>query len=142
MPATDKVHEPIRTAIEKDGWTITDEPYTISIVEKNKKKDILFADLRAEKIVADQPVRVIVVEIKSFDGESLMYALEQALGQFRIYRKVVAKLEPSSKVYLALTDISYQLLLSRPTFNLLMDDREFSLIIVDIAQEKITEWIE
>ena len=44
MPSKDKVHTPIRNAIEKDGWKITNEPYTIDV-----DGDYLFADLRAEK---------------------------------------------------------------------------------------------
>ncbi len=40
MPAQDQIHQPVRNAIEKDGWTITDDPYRINI-----NGEFLYADL-------------------------------------------------------------------------------------------------
>ena len=92
MPASDKIHQPVRNALVKDGWTITDDPYRINI-----EGEFLYADLRAQKEFADQTLHVIVVEIKSFGERSLIYALEKALGQIAF----TAKFSPGSSRIIA-----------------------------------------
>jgi len=47
MPAKDIYHNTVRTALEKDGWTITNDPLTLEIGDRS-----LFVDLGAEKILA------------------------------------------------------------------------------------------
>ena len=44
MPAKDTYHDAVRTALVRDGWTITHDPYTIVFGTDN-----LFADPGAEK---------------------------------------------------------------------------------------------
>jgi len=85
---------------------------------------------------------VIIVEIKSFGERSLIHALEEALGQYRIYRKILAKQQPDYKVYLALSQKAYERLQRRPTFRFLMEEKEFILITVDTDKEEIVAWIE
>jgi len=47
MPAKDLVHDLVRTALEKDGWLITHDPYFMPV-----GKERSFIDLGAEKILA------------------------------------------------------------------------------------------
>ena len=47
MPARDTYHFVVRTALEKDGWTITDDPFTLEFDQTN-----VFADLAAEKLLS------------------------------------------------------------------------------------------
>ena len=47
MPAKDIYHDAAKNALIKDGWTITDDPFILSIGKKD-----LFADLGAEKLIA------------------------------------------------------------------------------------------
>jgi hypothetical protein len=62
MPPQDIYHNTVRTAIEKDGWTITNAPLTLEIGERS-----LFVDLGAAKILAaEKQGRKIAVEVKSF----------------------------------------------------------------------------
>ncbi len=42
--AKDIYHDTVKTALEKDGWTITDDTFTLSV----GKRDV-FVDLAAEK---------------------------------------------------------------------------------------------
>ncbi len=76
MPDYDKYHNEVRHALEKDGWTITDDPYTIDY-----KDATVYADLGAERLIAaEQGRRKIVVEIKSFIKKSLIQDLKEMLG--------------------------------------------------------------
>ncbi len=49
MPAKDVFHDATRHALEKDGWTITHDPYHIKF-----GADDLYIDLAAEKTIAAQ----------------------------------------------------------------------------------------
>jgi XisH protein len=41
MPRKDLIHESVRNALVKDGWTITDDPFRIAYEDAN-----VYADLR------------------------------------------------------------------------------------------------
>jgi hypothetical protein len=43
MAARDKIHEPVKNALIKAGWTITSDPYTIEFED-----EFVYADLAAE----------------------------------------------------------------------------------------------
>jgi len=62
MPAKDLYHDTVKTALLKDGWTITDDPLSLEIGGRD-----LFVDLGAEKLlIADRGSQKIAVEVKSF----------------------------------------------------------------------------
>jgi hypothetical protein len=82
MPARDVYHDQVKSALVKDGWRITHDPLSLKWNEQD-----LFVDLGAEEVLAaEKSGRRIAVEIKSFIGPSQMHDLEQALGQFILYR--------------------------------------------------------
>jgi hypothetical protein len=57
MARLDKIHNAVKNALVKDGWDITDDPYTIRYEEMT-----LQADLAAERtIAAERAGRKIVV---------------------------------------------------------------------------------
>ena len=74
MPAKDLFHEVVKTALVKDGWTITDDPYKLQWGDET-----LYVDLAAERVIAaGKENRRIAVEVKSFVEHS----------ERRIYRKL------------------------------------------------------
>lgn len=82
MAAKDATHFIVKHALEKDGWTITHDPYYLKVggVE-------FYIDLGAENIIAAQRNnQKIAVEIKSFLGASSVSEFHTALGQFINYR--------------------------------------------------------
>jgi len=61
MPNRDIYHDTVRIALQKDGWTITHDPFKLKY-----GKHKLYADLGAEKLfTAEKESRKIVVEVKS-----------------------------------------------------------------------------
>ncbi len=85
--ALDKIHDAVKNALIKDGWTITADPYRIEFEEYR-----LYADLSAERpIAAVRGNEKIVVEIKSFLNRSSVTDFENALGQYLIYRRLLSK---------------------------------------------------
>ena len=66
MPKLDIIHNPVKNALVKDGWMITDDPYVIQY-----RRTTLYADLGAEgTIAAERAGQKLVVEVKSFVGAS------------------------------------------------------------------------
>lgn len=83
MSAKDIFHDKVKTALIKDGWKITDDPYSL----KWDDNENLFVDLAAEKVIAAEKGKdKIAVEIKTFIGKSTMFDLHLAIGQFLVYQ--------------------------------------------------------
>jgi hypothetical protein len=77
MPARDIYHQCVRNALIKDGWTITHDPYTLSVGGTEA-----YIDLGAERLIAaERGTERIAVETKSFVGASEVRDLEVAVGQ-------------------------------------------------------------
>lgn len=75
--ARDIFHQQVKTALIKDGWKITHDPFTLKIAEAVK----IQIDLGAEStIAAERDQQAIAVEIKSFASDSDIHAFHTALG--------------------------------------------------------------
>ena len=62
MSAKDAFHTVVKTALDKDGWLITHDPYTLQAGTLE-----LYVDLGAEKVIAaEKQEQKIAVEIKIF----------------------------------------------------------------------------
>ena len=63
----------------------------------------------------------IAIEIKEFRGKSIIIDLEQAIGQYILYRLLLNKVDPGREVYLAITDIVYDEFFSEPIGELVIN---------------------
>lgn len=147
MPPRDAIHDIVKQALIKDGWNITADPYVISYGER-----FLFVDLGANKfreinniqagfIGAERDNSRIAIEIKDFRTKSVISDLEQAIGQYVLYRLLLNKVDPGREVYLATTVAIYNEIFSEPIGELVINDLPLKLIIVDINQAEIKQWI-
>src|SRR5262249_59580393 len=124
MPARDRYHDQVRSALIKDGWTITDDPLHV----KWGKKD-MDVDLGAEQLLAaEKGERKIAVEVKSFLGHSEMADLEQAIGQYTVYHQVLSRAQPDRTLFLAVDEEVYNKLFEEPIGELLLEARCIQLI--------------
>lgn len=99
MPARDIYHDVVVQALIADGWTITDDPLRIAFGARD-----FYVDLAAElPIGAERDGQRIAVEVKSFIGASNIRDLELAIGQFTLYREVLARSDPARRLYLAVS---------------------------------------
>src|SRR5688572_30139435 len=99
MPARDVLHDSARNALVKDGWIISQDPFRLTW-----GRHYMYVDLAAERLVAaEKEGRQIAVEVKTFSGLSPVHDLEQAVGQYLVYRSVLARREPNRTLYLAVT---------------------------------------
>lgn len=90
--AKDRFHNAVRTALEKEAWTIIADPYEVSV------GDVDFEiDLAADMLAAERNGDKIAVEIKSFIGRSNVSDFHTALGQFINYQLALEEFEPDRK---------------------------------------------
>jgi XisH protein len=137
MPMHDLYHETVRNALIKDGWEITDDPYTLEYAGTK-----LYADLGAEKpLAAKKLTENIVVEIKVFNAPSLITELQKALGQYSIYLSFLKRIDPNRKLYLAVPIDIYQDFFMRPAIQIVIEDYSLKILVFDPAIEEITQWI-
>lgn len=137
MPARDLYHETVKTALINDGWTVTHDPLRLKWGSKD-----MYVDLAAEKVfLAEKTGRKIAVEIKSFSGASELLDIEQALGQYFVYKAVMTRTEPERVLYLAVHNEVFIEIFEQPLGQLLVEEYQVKLIIVDLKKQEIIKWI-
>jgi hypothetical protein len=148
MPARDVVlHDLVREALGKDGWKITDDPYVISYGER-----FLFVDLGATEsrslgpaqgslVGAEREGDRIVVEVKQFKSRSVIADLEQAIGQYVLYRLLLNKVEPERQIFLAVSDVVYDEIFGEPIGELVIEDLPLQLLVIDTKTATVKQWI-
>lgn len=137
MPKLDIIHNAVKNALMKDGWTITDDPYVIQY-----RRTILYADLGAERpIAAERNGQKLVVEVKSFIGASKIQDLKEALGQYDIYRYLLEETAPDRKLYVAVSNVAYKTFFTQDVIQLILNRHQLPLIVVDADAEEVAQWI-
>ncbi len=136
MAAKDRFHNAVKIAIEKDGWTITDDPLYIKVEDVD-----FYIDLGAEKVLAaEKSGQKIAVEIKSFLGASEVNEFHSALGQFLNYRLALNLKEPERTLYLAVSSDIYDEFFSRRFIQRVIAEHQLKLLIFNAQQEEIVLW--
>jgi hypothetical protein len=137
MAAKDFYHEHVKTALTKDGWTITADPYLVEWLGKK-----LQIDLGAERLIAaEKGTEKIAVEVKSFIGPSKIENLEDALGQFVLYRFSLKRAAPERLLYLAIHESAYADIFLHPDGEALLREEQLRLVVFSIDRKEIVKWI-
>lgn len=135
--ARDRFHYIVRTALEKEGWEVTADPYEV------KTGDVDFEiDLAAEQIIAAaKDNQKIAVEIKSFISPSNVSDFHTALGQFLNYRDALELTEPERILYLAVRSPVYESFFQRRFIASAVLRYRLKLIVYNVEKEVITQWL-
>ncbi len=104
MPARNLYHDDVVRALTADGWTITHDPLTGSFGGRD-----LYVDLAADRVTlaAERDGQKIAVEIASFLHPSPVRDLPETVGQYEVYRILLARQEPDRLLYLAVPEGVY-----------------------------------
>lgn len=137
LMARDKIHDAVKNALVKDGWTITADPYKI------KTPDLrLEVDLAADRpIAAERAGNKIVVEIKSFIGRSLITEFYTALGQYLTYEELLQTIEPDRKLFLAVSDLVFNDFFQLDSIRRITQKDRLAILVINTATEEIVQWI-
>lgn len=135
--ARDLFHNIMKSALEKDGWVITDDPLNI----RCGGVDIQI-DLGAEKLIAAEKAgEKIAVEIKNFVSASKISEFHMALGQFINYRTALRVEEPNRILYLAVPLAIYNDFFNLRFIQTVVTENFLKLIIYNVETEEIEQWI-
>jgi XisH protein len=137
MPAKDVYHYQAKNALIKAGWRITRDTYQIKFKEIK-----LYADLAAMTMFAAQlEQQQIIVEVKSFLGVSRVRDFEAALGQYILYRLYLGQVFPDAVLYMAISDAIYRSFFLKSAIQFATKELDIKLIVFDVEQEVIVQWI-
>jgi hypothetical protein len=138
MPARNIHHGAVIQALRDDGWTITHDPLLIPYGDRR-----LFIDLGAERVTigAERGSERIAVEIASFVADSPVRDLQEAVGQFVVYRALLSQAEPERSLFLGVPTRVYDSLLSEPLGQLVAAEVRLRILVFDVQQQKVVRWI-
>jgi hypothetical protein len=137
MPARDQNHNTVRHALERDGWTITHDPYYIGY-----ERDVLVLDLAAERtLAAERGNERIAVEIKRFGNPSILHDFHAALGQYLNYQMALEISDPNRKLYLAISSGIHARFKERDLPQAAMKRHNIHVLVYNEDQEVIEQWI-
>ena len=133
MARRDLYHATVIKALTDDGWAITDNPLYLSYGGRN-----LEVDLGAElPIGAEKGKRRIAVEVKSFIGKSEVVDLEDALGQYLLYRTLLSRLGSERELFLTVSILAYEGIFSEPLGQLMVETYKLRLRVFDDVDQKV-----
>ncbi len=136
MSRRDLFHDAVRRALEKQGWTITHDPYLLPFGERR-----LRVDLGAEMpLGAEKEGHKIAVEIKNFVGFSEVAELEKAIGQFMLYDVLLEEKEPERALFLAVPGDVWLGLFAEVPIQKLIARAKLKFVVYRVATEEIVQW--
>lgn len=89
----------------------------------------------------ERGIKKILVEVKSFVGESEVKDLEQALGQYVLYRQVLNEIGDNRELYLAVTATIFNSVFNIELGQVLLRNKIIKLVVFDDITEEIVQWI-
>lgn len=138
MPKRDSIHDIVRVALEKDGWKITHDPFTIATSDGNE----IHIDLAAERIIAaEKDDDKIAVEIKTLVGKSLITEFYSALGKYQLYGVAIETAVIHRVLFLAMPELIYQKAWKHSLIRGSIIKYGIKIIVIDLDNEVITQWI-
>ena len=137
MSRRDTSHDTVRRSLERDGWTITHDPYPVRLGDLP-----MGIDLGAEKLIAaDRNDRKIAVEIKSFVTTSDLSTFHTALGQYLNYQFALDEEEPDRSLYLAVPAETWESFFVRPAIRQVCARYGVKTLVYTVDAE-IVSWID
>ena len=132
MSRKDTYHDLVKSALIREGWTISHDPYFLQSDPK------LSIDLGAQRTIAAEKGREkIAVEVKSFIADSQVTELERSVGQYGIYEELLQIQEPDRKLYLAVPIDAFENIFSRQVGKVAIKKFQLKLIVFSFAREDL-----
>jgi hypothetical protein len=126
-------YDKVKSALIKDGWTITHDPLRL-FWDGSERKIELESVLGAEK--ADQ---LIAITIGSFVGPSDVSDLERALGQYLMCRLALQQQQPGYDLYLAVSEEPWYNVFAEPIGKLALE--RMRLLVFSSSDSTLQRWV-
>lgn len=135
--ARDLFHNVVKDALIQEGWHITHDPFPVDYGDVQMQ-----IDLGAERLIAaTKDQETIAVEVKSFINPSAISEFHTAVGQYLNYRRALRSQEPLRILYLAVPSQTYEEFFRLRFIEEGVQEYQISLVIYDIEDRTILEWI-
>ena len=92
-------------------------------------------------LVAERGSQKIAVEIKTFLRPSFVRELENALGQYILYRNLLSVTDPERELYLAVSDRIYNNFFQKKASQFIVNQNQILIVVIEIQSEVISQWI-
>jgi hypothetical protein len=126
----------LRRALEKDGWTITDDPFSLPY-----GATIVEIDLGAERLIAaERGSERIAVEVKSFTSPSIVSEFHTALGQYLNYTVALREYDENRVLYLAIPESIEESFFRQALPMKVLDEFDVKVVVFDPHTEEVKEW--
>ncbi len=139
--AKDIIHQTVRTALEKDDWTITNDPFTLQTGDVS-----LDIDIAAERfLIAEKGKEKILVEVKSFGSRSMVYDFHTAVGQYINYRGALRDEGIDINLFLGISEETYRNFERKRFFMRRIQENDIKLdiklLVTNLLSEKVITWL-
>ena len=135
--ARDKFHQEVKTALETEGWTVTDDPLYLKV-----GRIPIHIDIGAEKIIAaEKEGKKIAVEIKTFGMPSFITALYEAVGKYLIYSEALTYIKSDRTLYLAMPSKVYKEFCEEPIVKNTFQKYDVKIILYNQNSKDKMQWI-
>ncbi|MEZ4865751.1 MAG: element excision factor XisH family protein [Caldilineaceae bacterium] len=136
--ANDTIHDAVIQALKNDGWHILREHFTVRYEELEIRIDIV---AEHPAVLAEKDGRRILVEIKTFGGRSFMKDLQNAVGQYTIYRNILALSGLEYELFLAIHETVYDVAFQQKAMTQIIQLNQIKLLVVNIDSQEVVRWV-
>ncbi|MCX6048510.1 MAG: element excision factor XisH family protein [Chloroflexi bacterium] len=138
--ANDTIHDAIVQALKHDGWHILREHFSVRYEELEIRVDIVAE--RPAAVLAEKDGHRILVKIKTFGGRSFIKDLQNAVGQYTIYKNILALADLDYELFLAIHESIYEVAFQQKATSAIVQLNQLKLLVVNIDSQEIVKWIE
>jgi hypothetical protein len=128
----------VEIALQKEGWTVVASPKSLITDDET-----FYIGLKAERRVKVSEVlpATVYIEVKCFHstGKYKRDDFYTAVGQYIVYRTIMEMQSTDVALYLAIPSETYDEF--SPTILKVLEINKIRIIIVDLAKERVTQWI-
>lgn len=136
--ANDKIHDAVVQALKNDGWQILREHFNIRYEELEIRIDIA---AEHPAILAEKGGRRILVEIKTFGCHSFIRELQNAVGQYTIYKNILALTGLDYELFLAIHETVYDAAFQQKATSQIIQLNQLKLLVVNVDSQEVVQWI-
>lgn len=136
--ANDTIHDAVIQALKNDGWQIIREHFSVRYEELEIRIDIV---AEQPAVLAEKDGYRILVEIKTFGGRSFMKDLQNAIGQYTIYKNILTLSGLEYELFLAIHETVYEAAFQQKALSQILQLNQVKLLVVDIDSQEVVKWI-
>lgn len=136
--ANDTIHQAVIQSLKNDGWQIIREHFSIRYEELEIRVDIV---AEQPAVLAEKDGYRILVEIKTFGGRSFMKDLQNAIGQYTIYKNILALSGLEYELFLAIHETVYEAAFQQKAMRQIVQINQLKLLVVNIDSQEVVRWI-